>query len=92
MTLPANLSPRVAQLLEKTRAPRARMILAIDATASRENTWDLATSLTASMAEEAAKVGSLAVQLIPTAVTRSSGPHGAQTPTSWLAGCARSDA
>jgi hypothetical protein len=64
MTAPARLSPRVAALLAKTRANRGRLIFALDATASREPTWDLAAQLTASMFEEAAKIGGLDVQLM----------------------------
>ena len=57
-------SPRVAALLEKTRNQRGRLIFAIDATASRESTWDLAAQLQAQMFEEAAKVGGLETQLV----------------------------
>jgi hypothetical protein len=63
MTVPT-LSPRVAALLEKTRRNRGRLLFAFDATASRENTWDMAAQLQASMFEEAAKVGGLDVQLV----------------------------
>jgi hypothetical protein len=65
MTLPAQLSPRIAALLEKTRRNRGRLIFALDATASRENMWDLACSLQSKMFEETAKiVGGLEVQLV----------------------------
>jgi hypothetical protein len=64
MTLPTQLSPRVAALLEKTRRNRRRLIFAIDATASRESAWDLAAQLQASMFETAARVGGLDVQLV----------------------------
>jgi hypothetical protein len=64
MTLPAQLSPRVAALLEKVRATRGRLIFALDATASREGTWDMAAQLQARMFEEAAKIGGLDVQLV----------------------------
>jgi hypothetical protein len=64
MTLPAQVSPRVAALLEKMRAARGRLIFALDATASRERTWDLAAQLQATMFEEAAKIGGLDVQLL----------------------------
>jgi hypothetical protein len=64
MTLPAQLSPRVAALLKKTHAARGRLVFALDATASRERTWDLAAQLQASMFEEAAKIGGLDVQLV----------------------------
>jgi hypothetical protein len=58
------LSPRVAALLEKTRRNRARVIFALDATASRESTWDMAAQKQAAMFEEAAKIGGLDVQLV----------------------------
>jgi hypothetical protein len=58
------LSPRVAALLEKTRRNRGRLIFALDATASREPTWDMATQLQSAMFEEAAKIGGLDVQLL----------------------------
>ena len=57
-------SPRIAALLEKTRASHGRLIFAIDATASREETWDLAAQLTSDMFLEAAKISGLAVQLV----------------------------
>jgi hypothetical protein len=57
------ISPRVAALLERTSAARGRLIFAIDATASREPTWDMAASLQTAMFEEAAKIGGLEVQL-----------------------------
>jgi hypothetical protein len=63
MTLPTQLSPRVAALLKKVQASRGRLIFALDATASREPTWDMAAQLQASMFEEAAKIGGLDVQL-----------------------------
>jgi hypothetical protein len=58
------ISRRVAALLEKTRATRARLIFAFDCTASREPTWDMASSLQTTMFEEAAKIGGLEVQLV----------------------------
>jgi hypothetical protein len=64
MTLPAQTSPRVAALLEKMRRDRGRLIFAIDATGSREATWDMASQLQARMFEEAAKIGGLDVQLV----------------------------
>jgi hypothetical protein len=64
MTLPAQPSPRVAALLEETRRNRGRLVFGIDATASREGTWDLASQLQASMFEQAAMVGGLDVQLV----------------------------
>jgi hypothetical protein len=64
MTLPTQPSPRVAALLEKMRRSRGRLIFALDATASREPTWDMAMQLQAEMFEEAAKIGGLDVQLV----------------------------
>ena len=60
----AQLSPRVAAMIEKTRRNRGRLIFALDATASREPTWDMAAQLQASMFEEAARIGGLDVQLV----------------------------
>jgi len=57
-------SPRVAALLEKMRRNRGRLIFALDATASREPTWDMASQLQAAMFEQAAKIGGLDVQLV----------------------------
>jgi hypothetical protein len=64
MSTPTALSPRVAALLERTKAARARLAFAIDATGSREPTWDMAASLQAGMFEEAARIGGLDVQLV----------------------------
>jgi hypothetical protein len=64
MTLPAQVSPRVAALLKKTKAARGRLIFAFDCTASREATWDLAAGLQTLMFEEAARIGGLDVQLV----------------------------
>jgi len=63
MTSPAQLSSRVAALLEKTRRNRGRLIFALDATASREPTWDMAAQLQAQMFEQAAMIGGLDIQL-----------------------------
>jgi len=43
---------------------RARLIFALDATMSRQPTWDLAQSLQGKMFEAAAKIGGLDVQLV----------------------------
>ena len=64
MTLPTQPSPRVAALLEKMRRSRGRLIFALDATGSRESTWDLATRLQTEMFKEAASIGGLDVQLL----------------------------
>jgi hypothetical protein len=54
-------SPRVAALLGKIRASRGRLIFAIDATASRQPTWDLAARLQSDMFRA---VTNLEVQLV----------------------------
>jgi hypothetical protein len=64
MSVPAQSSPRVAALLEKIRRNRGRLVFAIDATASREATWDMAAQLQARMFEEAARIGGLDIQLV----------------------------
>jgi hypothetical protein len=58
------MSPRVAALLGKMQANRAGLVFALDATASREPTWDMAAQLQAAMFEEAARIGNLDVQLV----------------------------
>jgi hypothetical protein len=44
--------------------PRGRLIFALDATASREPTWDIARELQAKMFREAAPLGQLDMQLV----------------------------
>jgi hypothetical protein len=57
-------SSRVAEFLEKTRASRrASVCFIIDATGSRERAWDMASRTQAEMFREAAKLGSLDIQL-----------------------------
>jgi hypothetical protein len=64
MNAPTRHSPRIAALLEKARAaPRGRLLFSIDGTASREPMWDMATTLTAGMFTEAARLGGINVQL-----------------------------
>jgi len=65
--LPAQPSKRVAEFLEraKTQAShRGRLCFVIDATGSRERTWDASARLQAQMFDEAGKIGTLDVQLI----------------------------
>jgi hypothetical protein len=62
--LSAQLSPRVASLLKEMRTARGRLIFALDATMSRESTWDVAAQLQSAMFEEAAKIGGLDIQLV----------------------------
>jgi hypothetical protein len=49
---------------ESKTSSRARLIFALDATASRRPTWDMAASLTAGMIREAAAIGNLDLQLV----------------------------
>jgi hypothetical protein len=46
------------------RSARAKLIFALDATASREAMWDLACQLQNEMFEEAARIGGLEIQLV----------------------------
>jgi hypothetical protein len=61
--LPAKASSRVAAFLDKMKAP-ARLIFALDATASRQPTWDLACKLQSEMFSEVVKIGGLEIQLV----------------------------
>jgi hypothetical protein len=57
------ISDRVAAFL-KTRTATGRLVFALDATMSRQETWDSACRLQSEMFAEADKVGGLEVQLI----------------------------
>jgi hypothetical protein len=65
-----NASAEVAAFLEAAKAvsaqsaSRGRLIFALDATMSRQPTWDLAQALQGKMFEAAARVGGLEVQLV----------------------------
>ncbi len=68
---PRNASAEIAAFVEAARnipAPSAsaggRLIFALDATMSRQATWDLAQSLQGSMFEAASGIGGLEVQLV----------------------------
>lgn len=69
---PAASKPEIAAFLEKVRAlgpattqgGRGRLIFALDATMSRQPTWDTACTLQADMFREAASVGGLDIQLV----------------------------
>ena len=69
-SLTRNTSKEIAAFLaeaKRTPAPsvtRGRLIFALDATMSRQPTWDLAIGLQARMFEAAAAIGGLAVQLV----------------------------
>jgi hypothetical protein len=63
--LPTQPSQRVLDFLERTRAShRGRLIFIVDATGSRQPTWDASARLQAQMFEEAGKLGTLDVQLV----------------------------
>ena len=55
---------RAKQLAPVSDAARGRMIFALDATMSRQPTWDLACALQGEMFSAAASVGNLSVQLV----------------------------
>ncbi len=57
-------SPRLAALFEQLDPVRARVIFAIDATASRQPTWDIAARLTTQMFKTAASAGGVDLQLV----------------------------
>jgi len=59
-----NMRSRITSLLEKVRVARGRLIFALDATASRQPTWDTAVQLQSEMFAEAGKNGGLEVQLV----------------------------
>ena len=62
--LPASHAKQVAAFLEKVRTVRGRIAFVIDATMSREPTWDTAAQLQAEMFAEAAKLGGLEMQVV----------------------------
>jgi hypothetical protein len=61
---PARVGKQVADFLAQQAASMARLVFALDATASREPTWDRACKLQGQMFTEAGKLGTLQVQLV----------------------------
>jgi hypothetical protein len=58
-------SPRVQDFLDRMRnARRARILFGLDATGSRQPTWDISMRLQSQMFDEAGKLGTLDVQLV----------------------------
>ena len=55
---------RQAKAVAATRRAGGRLILALDATMSRQPTWDMACALQAEMFDAVGKAGSLSVQLV----------------------------
>jgi hypothetical protein len=72
--VPLKPSSRVSEFLRKHTAS-ARLIFVVDATGSRQPTWDMAAGLQNAMFEEVTKLGKLEIQLIyyrgPNEVSRS---------------------
>jgi ribosomal protein S11 len=62
--LPAGHTQRVTDFLKKVSTARGRIAFVIDATGSREQSWDYAAQLQAEMFSEAAKLGGLELQVI----------------------------
>lgn len=56
--------PHLEKFLNKVDPTRARLIFAVDATASRQPTWDMAAHLQAQMFGTVAAIGELDVQLV----------------------------
>jgi hypothetical protein len=85
---PASSKPEITEFLERVRVlgpavkagPRGRLIFALDATMSRQPTWDSACALQADMFREADSVGGLDIQLV---YFRGLGECGA---SGWVAG------
>jgi len=69
---PASTRPEIEAFIEKVRGlgpagtagKRGRLIFALDATMSRQPTWDTACALQADMFREAASIGGLDIQLV----------------------------
>ena len=62
---PAISTPaHIEELLARINPVRARLIFALDATASRQPTWDLAAQLTAQMFDAVTAIGGLDIQLV----------------------------
>jgi hypothetical protein len=69
---PTSSRPEIAEFLERVRTlgpvaatgKRGRLIFALDATMSRQPTWDTACALQADMFREAASAGGLDIQLV----------------------------
>src|ERR1700693_6105150 len=69
---PASSRPEIAEFIDRVRAlgpaadggKRGRLIFALDATMSRQPTWDSACTLQADMFREAASAGGLDIQLV----------------------------
>jgi hypothetical protein len=58
------IRPRLEELFARIDPIRSRIIFAVDATGSRQPTWDLATKLQAEMFAAVGAIGGLDVQLV----------------------------
>ena len=69
---PASSRPEIEAFIERVRGlgpavtggKRGRLVFALDATMSRQPTWDSACALQADMFREAASIGGLDIQLV----------------------------
>jgi hypothetical protein len=61
---PTTISPRLEKFFQRVTPARGRIIFGLDATASRQPTWDLAARLQNEMFASVAAIGSLDVQLL----------------------------
>jgi hypothetical protein len=61
---PVTTSPRLEKFFARVAPVRGRLIFALDATASRQPTWDTAAKLQADMFASVAAIGGLDVQLV----------------------------
>jgi hypothetical protein len=62
--LPVQRVTALLEKMQKTQAGRGRLLFIMDATASRQSSWDAAAKLQAEMFTTATRAGTLAVQLV----------------------------
>ena len=76
---------RMKELGPRTATGRGRLVFAMDATMSRQPTWDMALALQADMFRAVKAVGGLDVQLVffPRRRRMPRPPSGCRTPTRW---------
>ena len=85
---PASSRPEIAEFIERVRTlgpakaggTRGRLIFALDATMSRQPTWDSACALQADMFREAASAGGLDIQLVYSAGLANAAPPAGSPP------------
>jgi hypothetical protein len=64
ISIPSKYPKHLEALFEKLDPPKERLIIAIDATASRQPTWDMASKLMSQMFQAAVGSGGIEVQLL----------------------------